>query len=95
MLQHGILGSALDWIIGPDAPAYFLAQRWYDVWLGNNRGNIFSLEHNEYDHTKNAEYWNFTFEEMGHYDSLTEVDYIRDLTSQDKITYIGHSQGNT
>ena len=40
LLQHGLLDSSDTWIINDEskAPAFFLANRGYDVWLGNNRG---------------------------------------------------------
>ena len=74
----------MDWIIGggedADTPAYFLADLWYDVWIGNNRGNMFSLKHKELNYAKDAQYWNFTFKEMGDYDAPAQVQYIIDKT---------------
>ena len=32
---------------------------------------------------------------MGKFDAPEQVDYVRRYTDQDKITYIGHSQGTT
>lgn len=34
-----------------------LADRGYDVWMGNTRGNLNSLQHVKYDSEKDAEYW--------------------------------------
>lgn len=48
--------------------------------------------------TKNAkwhfsDYWNFSWPEMGMYDCPAQVDYVRKHTGNEKVTYIGHSQG--
>ena len=53
----------MAWIINEasKAPAFFLANQGYDVWLGNNRGNRFSNGHTLLD-TSSREYWEFDWE---------------------------------
>ncbi|CAG5074853.1 Similar to Lip3: Lipase 3 (Drosophila melanogaster) [Cotesia congregata] len=96
LLQHGLAGSSADWVLtGPGkALAYMLADEGYDVWLGNNRGNLYSRHHREILST-NRTFWDFSFHELGIYDLPAMIDYILEVTSRYKLLYIGHSQGTT
>lgn len=71
--------------------AYTLANKGYDVWLGNNRGNKHSKEHTNLD-VHSEEFWDFSFQEFAEYDLPAAFEYIGELTGR-KINYIGHSQG--
>mmetsp|Transcript_3703 Transcript_3703/g.6310 ORF Transcript_3703/g.6310 Transcript_3703/m.6310 type:complete len:129 (-) Transcript_3703:611-997(-) len=86
----------MQWVFNtPErAPAFILASEGYDVWLGNNRGNRFSQSHLSLS-TNQSEYWNFSWEEMGVYDTPALIDYILEETDFQKINYIGHSEGTT
>jgi lysosomal acid lipase/cholesteryl ester hydrolase len=78
------------------APAFVAARAGYDVWLGNSRGNTFSNKHTTLDPDHDAEkYWDFSWYEMGMFDQPANIDYIRKKTGDQKIAYIGHSQGTT
>lgn len=73
-----------------------LADAGYDVFLANSRGNFYSRKHihkNPDDPTSG--FWNFSFYEMGIYDLPAVIDYVRKMTSNRKVYYIGHSQGTT
>ena len=52
--QHGLLDSSDGWIINDDyrAPALMAANRGFDVWLGNSRGNKHSRKHVRYNPDK-------------------------------------------
>jgi pimeloyl-ACP methyl ester carboxylesterase len=76
------------------APAFVLANAGYDVWLGNNRGSRLSLAHETLD-PKSKAFWQFTWEELGTYDTPAMIDYILKETGAAKINYIGHSEGTT
>ena len=75
---------------------YYLAERGYDVWLGNCRGNHYSRQHEKLDPQVDQTYWNFSWDEMGKYDvpaTLAKVQEVKGATTQ--LTYIGHSMGTT
>lgn len=93
-LQHGLLDSSDTWIINDEdkAPGFMLANRGYDVWLGNSRGNKHSRNHTKYNPDKNKQYWEFTFQHMADYDIPAVFTYVNKITKQ-KMNYIGHSQG--
>ena len=71
-----------------------LADRGYDVWMGNNRGTEYSRGHTNSSMTIDTkEYWAFSYAEMGMYDDPANIKMIKDQTKEDKIFYIGYSQG--
>ena len=47
LLQHGIIDSAEAFIVNHEnkAPAFYLAEKGYDVWLGNQRGSYYGRRH--------------------------------------------------
>lgn len=95
LLQHGILDSSDCWLMhGRDmSPAFWLANQGYDVWLSNTRGNKYSREHKTIS-PKKKEFWEFSFEDMAK-DVKANVDHVIEKTGQEKIAYMGHSQGTT
>ncbi|OXU22918.1 hypothetical protein TSAR_015664 [Trichomalopsis sarcophagae] len=95
-LMHGLLCSSMDWVVaGPERGlGFILADAGYDVWMGNARGNKYSRRHAELT-TDDAEYWNFSWHEIGTKDLPVTIDYILKRTGHKKVAYIGHSQGST
>ncbi|XP_012528143.1 lipase 3 isoform X2 [Monomorium pharaonis] len=96
LLVHGLGSSSADWILmGPGRSlGYILADAGYDVWLGNNRGNIYSRNHTSLSPTDRA-FWNFSYHELGIYDLPAMIDYVLHMTRHEKIYYVGHSEGTT
>ncbi|XP_011880061.1 PREDICTED: gastric triacylglycerol lipase-like isoform X2 [Vollenhovia emeryi] len=74
--------------------AYILADAGYDVWLGNNRGNIYSRNHTSLSPTDRA-FWDFSYHELGIYDLPAMIDYVSYTTGHERIYYVGHSEGTT
>ncbi|XP_068082802.1 lipase member K isoform X2 [Anabrus simplex] len=95
-IQNGLGFSSVEWVImGPEKGlGYILADAGYDVWLGNSRGNVWSKKHVTL-HPSSAEFWDFSWHEMGIYDLPAITDYILRRTGQEKLSYIGYSMGAT
>lgn len=102
-LMHGLLDSSAGWVIaGPtNGLAFMLADRGYDVWMGNARGNRYSRNHTRWDpkgsRSDRKSFWNFSWHEIGTIDLPTMIDYVLANCNRrfKKIHYIAHSQGTT
>jgi lysosomal acid lipase/cholesteryl ester hydrolase len=57
------------------APAFYFANRGYDVWLGNFRGNRYTINHVSLD-VESAKFWDFSFDEMVNFDLKDMVSYV-------------------
>lgn len=97
ILQHGILASSWCWLVNSPEKSLGIAlwQMGYDVWLTNSRGNTFSRNHTKYKPFLDAKFWDFTFNEMGEYDVIANIQHIVAATQQKSLTFIAWSQGST
>jgi len=91
-MQHGLLDDGGTWFFNNASLdlSLELVDRGYDVWVTNSRGTVFSNSHEVYT-IKDAQYWNFTFHEMGLYDVPANIQYILSETGFDQVVYFGHS----
>ncbi|XP_063616188.1 lipase 3-like [Cydia splendana] len=99
-VMHGLMSTSSHFLhLGPEyAIAYNLADAGYDVWMGNQRGNRYSREHvslNPDDAEEKLEFFDYSWEDVGTIDLPAMIDYALAFTGQEKLHYIGHSQGGT
>ena len=96
MLQHGINSDATTWLVDDPSQSlgFMLADRSFDVWMANNRGSWFSMEHESLD-PKQKEFWAFSLDQMAKFDLPANLALISKITGFSKIEFIGHSLGNT
>ncbi|KAG6456383.1 hypothetical protein O3G_MSEX009703 [Manduca sexta] len=95
LIMHGIMDNADTFILrGNGSLGYTLAKEGYDVWFGNFRGNRYNRRHATLDPIE-AEFWNFTYHEIGYYDLPAIIDYILNKTEQTQLSAIGFSLGTT
>lgn len=100
-LMHGLLDASSTWVImGPNKGlAYLLADRGYDVWMGNARGNRYSRKHVRLNpdgrRSERRQFWQFSWHEIGVIDVPEMIDYVLADTGFEQLHYIGHSQGTT
>lgn len=95
VLMHGLFDTGMCWLQNEeDSIAFLLADKGYDVWLANKRGNLFSKAHKTLDPTKpSGKYWDFSLEEHANIDLPSVVEYVEKQTGYSSVNYIGHSQG--
>ena len=62
----------------------------YDVWIGNNRGTMYSLGHKTLTIEDRA-YWDWSWAQMGLYDTPANITEIKNQTGFEKIFYLGYS----
>ena len=71
-VQHGLFSSADWWVnTAEESLAFQLADRGYDVWVGNNRGTKYSRGHTTWNPNKVSDmdkYFDYSFFELGKFD---------------------------
>jgi pimeloyl-ACP methyl ester carboxylesterase len=75
------------------SPGFLFADAGFDVWFGNSRGSFHSLGHVKWNSASDPQYWQFTWQHMADYDIPAMIPFVLQQTKQNKLTYVGHSQG--
>ena len=96
-LQHCLDCDMMVWVVNDPkigAPAFMLSDAGYDVWLGNNRGTKYGMRHTTLNNN-DPKFWDFDQETMGLQDVPANIEFILNKTGNEKLSYIGHSEGTT
>ncbi|XP_013188727.1 lipase 1 [Amyelois transitella] len=97
-LMHGLFSASNAYIaLGPEfSISYNLADAGFDVWMGNARGNRLSRNHVSLNPDSDKfDFFDFTWEQIGMLDVAAMIDYVLEVTGEEKLHYVGHSQGGT
>jgi lysosomal acid lipase/cholesteryl ester hydrolase len=96
-LMHGLLSTCEDFVIGgpTEGLAFFLADRGYDVFMGNARGSNYARKHTTLNPEKDAAFWKFCWSDIGKKDLPAMIDEILRISGESQLRYIGHMQGST
>ncbi|CAG9771584.1 unnamed protein product [Ceutorhynchus assimilis] len=93
LLVHGYASQPQLFMVQlNDSIAMMLVEAGFDVWIMASRGCVYSLKH-EFLTSKDAKYWDFSFHEIAYYDIPAYMDHIRNVTGNEKLSFIGHSMG--
>lgn len=98
LFMHGLMDDALGMLSNgkKNSPTMIALRNGADVWVGNSRGTLPSLNHVRLDWERDAsKYWDFTFAEIAKYDLPAFFQFIQEKTGFEKIGYVGHSMGTT
>ena len=96
VLMHGLGCDATSWVDPSWEPfdlplPLLLFNRGFDVYLASNRGTKYCQGHESLA-VDDPAFWDFSWVEMGLYDDVTNVKFIKERTGK-KVSYVGVSQG--
>ncbi|KZV22187.1 triacylglycerol lipase 1-like [Dorcoceras hygrometricum] len=93
LLIHGLFMAGDAWFM--DSPnqslGFILANRGFDVWVGNVRGTRWSHGHVSIPE-KDKKFWDWSWQELALYDLGEMIHYVYSITNS-KLFVVGHSQG--
>ncbi|XP_063366257.1 lipase 1-like [Cydia amplana] len=96
LLLHGLNDCSDTFIIrGNISLAITLANKGYDTWAGNTRGNKYARQHTKLNPDTDLTFWDHSFHEHGYYDLPAIIDYILNVTGHKTLKSIGNSEGTT
>jgi pimeloyl-ACP methyl ester carboxylesterase len=93
LLSHGYMSSSDSFFITGDdrSLGYWFANKGYDVWVTNMRGNRYSHSHKNPDIAP-ADYFNFSIDDHAR-DIRHWYEKIIEVSGRDQILYVGYSMG--
>jgi len=96
LIVHGLEDSSDGWFYNDEqnGPGFYLVNKGYDVWIGNNRGNKYSHKHVNPNISK-KDFFNFSYDDLGYHDVKAFYNQVLTETKKDKLIYFGHSQGTS
>ncbi|XP_047983051.1 triacylglycerol lipase 1 isoform X2 [Salvia hispanica] len=93
LLIHGLFMGGDAWFL--DSPnqslGFILANRGYDVWVGNVRGTRWSHGHVSLSE-EDKDFWDWSWQELALHDLGEMIHYIYSTTNSE-VLVVGHSQG--
>ena len=89
-VHHGGGGDAAGWLFS--WPVY-LMDAGYDVWLGNQRGNIFGNTNVNDSTWTLKERWDWSHAEIAQIDLPAQIEKILEVTGKEKVTMAAYSEG--
>lgn len=92
LMVHALDSDMMEYVMNDEdkANAFILSREGYDVWLGNNRGSLYSLGHKTLS-TKDRDYWEYWQADLGLKDVPSWIDFILEKTGLETLSYVGHS----
>ncbi|GMR45030.1 hypothetical protein PMAYCL1PPCAC_15225, partial [Pristionchus mayeri] len=95
LLVHGLFASGTQWLLNPpDLSAGFIyADAGLDVFIANMRGTTYGRRHLKMDPDTDNDFWKFSFDEMARYDLPAIIDNTLNVSCEDQLYLMGHSQG--
>ncbi|KAG9440377.1 hypothetical protein H6P81_020542 [Aristolochia fimbriata] len=92
-LQHGLFQGGDAWFANSkeESLGFILADKGFDVWIGNVRGTRWSHGHTSLSQREKA-FWDWSWEDLAQYDLADMIYYVYSKTNS-KVFLVGHSQG--
>ena len=72
------------------SPGLVVADAGFDSWFANSRGSEYCINHTTLN-TSTDQFWDYSFTEIGLYDTPAVINFIKEQTGYKKVSYIGHS----
>ncbi|EPS65045.1 hypothetical protein M569_09735, partial [Genlisea aurea] len=93
LLIHGLFTGGDCWFLDSQEQSlgFILANRGFEVWVGNVRGTRWSQGHTSLS-VKDKKFWDWSWQELALYDLAAMIRFIHNVTNS-KVLLVGHSQG--